>query len=63
MELKTEKEVLEETMKYLETIGKKAKELIPADQKKFLSRYNIGSIETLRRFYKFKKEQLEKLGG
>ncbi|WP_372714968.1 SAM-dependent methyltransferase [Ilyobacter sp.] len=58
----SEKEILEKTIEFLEVLGKKAGEMILSDQRIFLSRYGIGSIESLRKFWKFKKKQLEDLG-
>ena len=46
----SEKEILEKTIEFLEVLGKKAGEMILSDQRVFLSRYGIGSIESLRKW-------------
>lgn len=59
----TEKEILEKTVAFLEELGKKASNMMPGDQRKYLARYSIGSMESLRRFWKYKKKQLDDIKG
>jgi hypothetical protein len=56
-----EKELLEKTVQFLEYLGKQSKFLTPGEHRALLRKYGIGNIEALRRFWKFKKKQLEGL--
>jgi hypothetical protein len=57
----SEKECLEKTLIFLEGLGKKTKAQPYDRQNRFLSRYGIGSMASLKKFYKFKKQQLKNL--
>lgn len=56
-----EKELLEKTVQFLEDLGKQSKFLTPGEHRVLLRKYRIENIEALRRFWKFKKKQLEDL--